>query len=134
MKSLKIALWIPAIGCLMAVPFIFLPWSVVESISAWFAAEPLPTTPIAVYYFKVVFGIFGLIGVFFVMLARDPLKHGEMLNLAAFGLMTYGLLALIVGFFNGISAAVYIADGLSGTLLGVVILFLSTRLKTRLKP
>jgi len=72
MKTLKFVLWVPAIGCLSAVPFIFLPWSVIESIGSWFGIESLPSMPIAVYFFKVTFGVFGLIGVFFVILARNP--------------------------------------------------------------
>lgn len=127
MRSLRIALWFAAIGCLTATPFIFLPWAAVESIGSWFGIEPLPALPIAVYFFKVVFGVFGLIGVFFIILARNPLQYGAMLNLGAFGLMLFGLSALIFGFYLGIPAIVYIGDGLSGLVLGIAILVLSSR-------
>lgn len=129
MKRLKIALWIAAIGCLTAVPFIFFPWAAVENIGSWFGIEPLPNMPIAVYFFKVVFGVFGLIGVFFIILATNPLKYGAMLNLGAFGLILFGLLALVLGFFIGLSPIVYIGDGLSGLVLGIVILIFSSKFK-----
>ena len=42
MKSLKAALWVAAIGCLTAVPFIALPWSVVDKIALLFGIELIP--------------------------------------------------------------------------------------------
>ncbi len=133
MNRLKIALWVTAIGCLTAVPLIFLPWTAVESISLWFGIESLPDAPIAVYFFKVVFGVFGLIGGFFIILARNPLKYGPMLNLGTFGLILFGLLTLIIGFSLGLPPIVYLGDGLSGLVLGISILFFSSKLKQALK-
>ncbi len=129
MKTLKFVLWVPAIGCLSAVPFIFLPWSVIESIGSWFGIESLPSMPIAVYFFKVTFGVFGLIGVFFVILARNPLESRPMLSLGAFGLILFGLLALVAGLYLGLPPIVFLGDGLSGLVLGIAILFLSSKLK-----
>lgn len=133
MTSLKVALWVTALGCLSAVPFIFLPWAALESIGSWFGIESLPDTPIAVYFFKVAFGVFGLIGVFFIILAKNPLKYGPMLNLGAFGLILFALLALILGFSLGLPPIMYIGDGLSGLVLGIVILIFSSRPKQALK-
>lgn len=129
MKTLKFVLWVPAIGCLSAVPFIFLPWSVIESIGSWFGIESLPSMPIAVYFFKVTFGVFGLIGVFFVILARNPLESRPMLSLGAFGLILFGLLTLVAGLYLGLPPIVFLGDGLSGLVLGIAILFLSSKLK-----
>jgi len=134
MKSLKIVLWITAIGCLTAVPFILLPWEVIQNIGSEFGVESLPESPIAIYFFRVVFGVFALIGVFFIILARNPLKYGPMLNLGAFGLILFGLLALIVGLLFGIPPFVYLGDGLSGLILGSAILFLSSKSKPIQKP
>ena len=133
MRSLKIILWITAIGCLTAVPFIFLPWAVVESIGSWFGIESLPDAPIVIYFFKVVFGVFGLIGVFFIILARDPLKYRFMLNLGMLGLILFGLLALIIGFSLGLPPIVYLGDGLSGLVLGIAILIFSSKPRQSLK-
>jgi hypothetical protein len=74
MNALKIALWIIGIGCLTAVLFLFLPWAVVESMVSWSGVELLPDTPILIYFYKVIFGVFGLIGVFFLILSRNPFK------------------------------------------------------------
>jgi len=130
MKGLKIALWVTAIGCLTSVPFIFLPWAVVESIGSWFGVESFLGEPIAIYFFKVVFGVFGLIGVFFIILARNPLKYGSMLNLGAFGLILFGLMAFIFGLSIGLPLIVYLGDGLSGLVLGLAILIFSFKAST----
>ncbi len=129
MKSLKVALWVAAIGCLAAVPLIFLPLAVIENMGSWVGIGSLPDMPFAVYFFKVVCGVFGLIGVFFIILARDPFKYGSMLNLGAFGLIIFGILALIVGLSIGLTPFVYIGDGLTGLVLGIIILILSLKSK-----
>jgi len=129
MKSLKAALWIAAIGCLTAVPFIFSPWTAIESIGSYFGITSLPNTPIAIYFFKVAFGVFGLIGVFFIILALNPWNYGSMLYLGAFGLILFGLLALILGVSISLPPIVYLGDGLSGLILGIVILFSSSKSK-----
>ena len=133
MKSLKVILWIVAVGCLAAIPFIFTPWSVVENICSKFGFEGLPNTPMTIYFFKVYSGIFGLIGVFFIMLARDPLKYGSMLKLGAFGLVLFGLLALSIGISKSLPPIVYLGDGLSGLILGIATVILSSKTNKSMK-
>ena len=120
MKGLKITLWIAALGCLSAVPFVILPWGVVENLALWFGIDPLPNTPIVVYLFRVACGIFGLIGIYYIILAKNPLAYGPMLGLGTYGLILFGLLSLIVGSSIGLPTIVYIGDGLSGLILGTL--------------
>jgi len=129
MKGLKTVLWVTAIGCLTAVPFIFLPWTAVESIMSLFGVESLPNVPIVIYSFKVTFSVYGLIGIYFIILAREPLKYGPMLNLSAFGLIVFGLSALVLGLSNGLSPIIYLGDGLSGVILGSAIFVFSSKPK-----
>jgi FtsH-binding integral membrane protein len=133
MKCLKILLWLTAIGCLAAVPFLFLPWATVENIGAGFGLEAFPNSPIAIYYFKIAFGVFGLIGVFFIILARNPFAYEPMLQLGAYGLILFGLLALFLGNTLGIPSIVYLGDGLSGLILGTAILFFASKAKKALE-
>lgn len=125
MKSLKIAIWITAIGCLTAVPFIVLPWAVIEKFIMWFGIEPIPSDPLVMYLLRVSCGVYGLIGVYFIILARNPLNYGPMLNLGAYGLILFGLLSFFVGVSLEISSKVYTGDFLSGLILGIVIIVLS---------
>jgi uncharacterized membrane protein YuzA (DUF378 family) len=56
-----------------------------------------------------------------------------MLNLGAFGLILFGLLALILGFMIGIPPIVYLGDSLTGLVFGVAILIFSAKCKQALK-
>ena len=129
MKGLKITLWIAALGCLSAVPFVVMPWSVVENLVLWFGIEPLPNTPIVVYLFRVACGIFGLIGIYFILLARNPLAYGRMLELGTYGLILFGLLSLLVGSSIGLPVIVYLGDSLSGLILGTASTVLAYKLR-----
>jgi hypothetical protein len=127
MKSLKISLWICAIGCLTAVPLIVLPWRIFGDIMLWFGLETIPDIPTVMYSIRIVCGISGLIGIFFIILARNPLGYGPMLNLGAYGLIVFGLLALILGLTLKISLTIFLGDAIFGIVLGVVILILSSK-------
>ncbi len=132
MKSLKIALWIAAIGCLSYVQFIALPWFLIESIALGFGLDPVPNVPVAMYFFRVACGMFGLMGIYFIILARNPLSYGPMLDLGAYGLIVFGLLSFIVGFRIGIPPIVYIGEALFGVILGTIITILSSKAKRAL--
>lgn len=129
MKSLKITLWIAAIGCLVSIPFIALPWSVLEKIILLFGVGSIPKDPLVMYLLRVSCGIYGLIGIYFVVLAKNPLNYGPMLNIGAYGLVLFGLLSLSVGLGLGLSPKVYTGDSLSGLILGTAIIVFSSKAK-----
>lgn len=133
MKSLKVTLWITAIGCLVAVPFIVLPWSVLEKIVLWFGIGSISNDPFVMYLLRVSCGVYGLIGVYFIILAKNPLNYGPMLNIGAYGLVLFGLLSLIMGVGLGISPKAYTGDFLSGLVLGVSIIVFSSKAKRDVK-
>lgn len=124
MNRLKTTLWISAIGCLIAIPFAVIPWNIIESIFLWLGVE-LIASPITIYLFRIVCAVFGLIGIFFIILAKNPLKYGYMLDLGAYGLIFFGLLCLILGISLDMSLKLYIGDALFGLILGVLIVILS---------
>lgn len=127
MKGLKIALWICGIGCLTALPFMVLPWAMIENVYRWFGYEPIPDVPAAMYLFRIACGIFGLIGLYFIILAQNPLRYGPMLILSAYGLISFGLLCLVVGLILRMSPMFYIGDALFALVLGIVIVILSSK-------
>lgn len=81
------------------------------------------------YLFRIVCGIVGLIGIYFIILARNPLGYGPMLKLGAYGLIIFGSLSLILGVSLVMPPKVYIGDALSGLVLGIVIIILSFRVQ-----
>ena len=133
MKNLKITLWVTGIGCLVAVPFMVLPWSVLERIVLWFGVEPIPRNPLVEYLLRVSCGVYGLIGVYFMILAKDPLKYGPLLSLGAYGLIIFSLLSLFAGVSLDLSPKIYVGDFLSGFILGCVIITLSSKVRKELR-
>lgn len=133
MNSLKTALWICALGCLTAIPFIVLPWGIIEAIMMAFGLKSIPEIPeipAVMYFMRIACGVLGLVGIFFIMLARNPLDYGPMLNLGAYGLIVFGLLALVLGLRLRISPMVFLGDTLFGIVLGVVVAVLSFKARS----
>jgi hypothetical protein len=133
MKNLKIVLWICAVGCLTAVPLVILPWCIIENIMVCFGLTAIPDIPAAMYFVRIACGVFGLIGIFFIILAKNPLNYGPMLNLAAYGLVVFGLLSLILGLSLKMSPIVYLGDAIFGIVLGIVIAVLSSKAQRAIK-
>ena len=129
MKLLKTLLWIIGVICLVPIIFIFVPWSGLNSVTASIGIDAIPRTPLLMYSLKVCFGVAGLIGVFFILLALNPMENERMLVLGAFGLGVFGLLGLILGLVFGVDRLVFIGDAVFGIVLGVVIIGLYIRQK-----
>ena len=124
MIFLKAALWVAAFGCLVATPFIFLPWHYISSITSFFGVEPIPSNPIIIYFFRVTCAVFGMIGVYFIILAKNPFRNKPMLLLGAYGLLTFGIVSLIFGIICKIRLITYIGDAFFGILLCIMIIIL----------
>jgi len=97
MKGLKITLWICAMCCLLGFIAAALPWRVMTAWYHWFGFQPPAAEPVTVLAFRLFLAMFGMIGIFFIILARNPLKYGAMLLLAAYGLLCFGLFWLVGG-------------------------------------
>ena len=122
MKGLKNTLWVCAIGFLLNFIFAALPW---RALSAWanqFGVQIPTAEPWTVFAFRILFTTYGMIGVFFVILARNPLKYGEMLLLAAYGLLLLGVLVLIGSIRYALPFITYIVDVIFCFITGILIL------------
>jgi len=122
MKGLKITLWICGIFCMLGFIGVALPWNAISTLCQWFGVQPPVAEPITVYMIRLCLAITGLIGVFFIILARNPLKYDGMLLLAAYGLLCYGLFCLVGGICYTLPACAYAGDIIFGFLAGVLIL------------
>ncbi len=99
MSGLKIVLWLTGVICLCGFIGIILPWSIIAklaSISNW---DVSGFQGCEKYVVRIAMAAFGMIGVFFLILARDPLKYGIMLSLAGYGLLVFGLICLVWGIY-----------------------------------
>jgi len=122
MKGLKIVLWVCAVGCLLSFVFAALPWNFIKGWFNFFGLTPLAMEPMTVYMFRLCLATYGLIGIFFVILAKNPLKYDGMLLLAAYGALLTALFCLVGGIRYGLPLWAYSCDVIFCALAGVLLL------------
>ena len=122
MKGLKITLWVCAIAFLLSFIGAALPWRALTAWANQFGVQIPTAEPWTVFWFRILFATYGMIGVFFVILARNPLKYGEMLLLAAYGLLLLGVLVLIGSIRYELPFITYIVDVIFCFITGALIL------------
>jgi hypothetical protein len=123
MKGLKIILWICALCFLLEFIFVPLPWVSINAFFKWIGVEPIVAQPITVFGFRLSMALFGTIGIFFLILARNPLQYGDMLPLAAYGLICYGIIWFFGAMRYGLPVWAYFCDVILGLVGGLLILF-----------
>ena len=122
MRGLKICLWIAGVGCLLSVFGMFLPVSTFESITKFFGLESLPDSPLFVYAVRLMSATFVGVGVYFVILARDPMKYGVMVPFSGLAAVCLGVVCGITGLAVGMPLFWFLGDSLSCVVLGALIL------------
>ncbi len=121
MKGLKIVLWVCAVGCLLGFVFGALPWKAITGWFEFFGLQPPIANPITAYLLRLCMATFGFIGIFFVILARNPLKYGGMLPFAGVCILFLGLFSLVGGIRYGFPVYTYAGDVIFCAVIGVLI-------------
>ena len=128
MKALKVILWISAIGSgLSGFASAFLPWHIITGWIASSGVQPPGNESATIYMFRLGFMAYGMMGVFFGILATNPLKYGVMLPFAACFLICYALFRFVGGIAYQYPVGHYLGDFITGILFGVLILILRKR-------
>ena len=122
MRALKICLWIAGFACLLSVFGMFLPVSAIESITKFFGIESLPDSPQFMYAVRLMSGTYAAVGVFFIILALDPMKYGVMVPFSGLGALFVGVVCAIAGLLSEMPLLWFMGDSLSCLVLGVLIL------------
>ena len=122
MRALKICLWIAGIGCLLSVFGMFLPMSWFESITKFFGIESLPDSSQFVYAVRLMSATYAAVGVFFIILALDPVKYGVMVPFSGLGAVFIGVVCAIAGLLAAMPILWFLGDSLSCLVLGVLVL------------
>jgi hypothetical protein len=122
MRGLKICLWVTGIMCLLGVVGLFLPVSACESFAGFFGIETLPDSPLIMYAIRTVSAMSIGIGVFFVILALNPVKYGVLVPFSGIAAVFVGVVCFITGLAVGMPAQWFLGDFLSCAVLGVLIL------------
>ncbi|MHC4459601.1 MAG: hypothetical protein ACYS0I_21380 [Planctomycetota bacterium] len=122
MRSLKICLWIAGIGCLLSGFGLFLPISVLESLAKAIGGQPFPDSPLLVYAVRVISATYVGVGVFYVILALDPMKYPVMIPFSGLAAVFLGLVCGITGLAAALPPLWFLGDSLSCLVLGILIL------------
>ncbi len=122
MRLLKICLWITGIGCLLSLFGMFLPFSAWQSICKLFGIESFPDLPHVMYAPRVGSGTYVAVGIFFIILALDPLKYGVIVPFSGVAAVFVGVVCAIAGLLTKMALCWFIGDSLSCLILGVFIL------------
>jgi hypothetical protein len=123
MRGLKTVLTVIGIVCfLSSVPAVAAPWSSVVRWLGILGLEAPPEHPAVVYMMRIGSLSFALIGIFFLVLASDPLRYRAMLVLAVCGCWAVAICALAAGWVVQMQPVWYVADVLGCALAGVLIL------------
>ena len=73
MKVLKTALWLSAIYCLVESSGVLLPWRAITAYFEFYGYQVPAAEPINVFMIRLFSVLFGMIGIFFIILAQNPL-------------------------------------------------------------
>jgi len=123
MKALKAVLVVLGLLCVLtSAPAVFAPWSAVTAFLGLFGLQAPPDHPAVLYGLRVGSLAFALIGIFFLVLATDPLRYRPMLVLAVWGLFLTGGVALVTGRLTHMQPFWYLGDVVSCFLAAVLIL------------
>ena len=122
MRGLKICLWIAGVGSLLTVFGMFLPISTLGSIVKAFGGEAIPDLPQCAYAIRVVSAAFVGVGIFYVILALNPMNYGVMVPFSGLFTTIMGIICLITGIAVGMPILWFLSDSLFCLVLGILIL------------
>ena len=125
MKGLKTVLWIAAVVILVgSLVALVLPFSTLQSLGRNFGAEVLPADSVAFRYtIRAMMVVSFVAGIYYLILARNPLRYGVLIPFTGIANIAVGLACLCIGI--GLDAPViwYMGDFVCLGLLGALILF-----------
>ena len=127
MKGLKVILWICGIVFLLGFILLLIPWRVMAHWCELIGIEVPLVAPVSVYITRLLLVCSGLVGIFFMILASDPLRYGPMLPLAGYGLILAGLVCLAYGLRYKLPAIMFAGDVVFSIVAGVLILLFRGR-------
>ena len=122
MRALKISLWVAAITCLAGGIGVFLPMSAWGQMAKLFGVEVFEISPMFEYIVRLLSATYAIIGVFFVILAKDPIKYGVMVPFSGTAAVILGMMCAIIGVMAKMSPPWFFGDSISCVAIGIFIL------------
>ena len=122
MCALKICLWIAGIACLLSVVGVVVPFEGLQAWAEFIGDETLPDSPLLVYIVRLMCATYLLVGVYFIILALNPVKYGIMVPFSGLSAILIGLTCAVAGVISAIPIWWFLSDAVSCSLLGFLIL------------
>jgi len=113
MRALKLCLWITGILCLLSVLGIFLPLSAWQSIATAFGIESLPDSSLFVYMIRLISATYAAAGLFYIILARWPMKYQVLIPFSALAAVFVGMTCAITGLTVAMPVLWFLGDSVS---------------------
>lgn len=124
MTGLRVILVVIGLVCLLSASLgAFVPWPSLSRGMACLGFDDLSLTPLGLYALRLASLGCGLFGVFFLILASDPIRYRPMLALATVGLFLLGFAALAIGWLLRVQPPWYLADA-GFCLLGALLILI----------
>jgi len=122
MRALNTVLWIAGLACVLSVVGLLLPMSGLEAMAGWFGDQPLSSRPVFEYGLRVMCATYVVIGVFLIILARDPQRYGPMVPFTGIAALALGVCCGVTGLLVGLPLAWFAGDALACILVGILVL------------
>ena len=126
MKGLIIVLWITSILCLVCFLGLIIPWTWISAILSFTDLDIAGYQGVEKYAARISCAGFGMIGIFFLILARNPSYYGTMISFGGYGLLVVSAFCLAWGIYYSFTWWNWLGDVLCcGILGGLILLFKS---------
>ncbi len=126
LRGLKFVLWVVGLCFLAAFSLMWMPWARLTATltfaGKYVGVSALPGTPEVIYLFRIICGLVALVGLFFLLLALDPLPYGRMVTLGGWGLMFMGAACILAGIASNVPWQNYVLAGVFCLTLGMLII------------
>ncbi len=94
----------------------------------------LPTNPLMVYTLRLSSLAFAMVGIFFFVLATDPMRYRPLVGLAVWGLLLLAAGAVVAGVFLQLHPATYLAGALGCVVAALLLVAFWPRSAPRQAP
>ncbi len=127
MRALKVCLWVLGLLCLSGLLGLLLPISTMQALAETFGEQPFPDSPLFNYTVRAMSATYVLVGIFFIILARDPLRYGPLVPFSGAAGIILGIVCAVTGALLGMPIMWFAGDALFCIVFGAAILILWKR-------
>ena len=130
-RLLKLLLRVVGIGCLFAIPFVFVPTDWMAAIHEWSGLGKFPDGVIVSYLARSTSAFYAMFGGLCLIVAADARKHAAIVTFVGWMGIVYGLTMATVNAVIGLPITWVLGEGITAAPTGAIILLLQRAARTR---